>query len=295
MTVLACGALPYNQSNKMPEFEETNSQPDPSHSYTPSTDASSKPRTRRRSGGFKTEVSSSSTASMGEVSAADALKQEKLSGSARPQQERVPRDEAKEEAPQRAQREPRAPRDREERAPREPRAERTPREPRQQRAPREPREERITNPQPSEETLAAIKRVEASMTERRAERDARRKEREKNRPERTERPARNNERKNAGDRAPRKNAPAKAAKKGGLLAAISGFFGKLIGNEPEKKPAAKRGGQKRDGRPQNRGGNRGGQNRGGQGRRQGGKRGGQGRRQGGGEQRHTATSRSNES
>ena len=68
----------------MPEFEETNNKPNPEHSYTPSTDASKKPRGRRRSGGFKTEVASASTANMGEVNAADALKSEKLSGSGRP-------------------------------------------------------------------------------------------------------------------------------------------------------------------------------------------------------------------
>jgi hypothetical protein len=77
----------------MPEFEETNSQPNQEHNYTPSTDASKKPRGRRRSGGFKTEVASASTAGMGEVNASDALKSEKLSGSARPQE--------REERPQR--------------------------------------------------------------------------------------------------------------------------------------------------------------------------------------------------
>ncbi len=118
----------------MPEFEETDSQPNPSHSYTPSSDASKKPRGRRRSGGFKTEVASSSSAGMGEVSATDALKGEKLSGSARPEQEREERpqrerkprpestepsdDSVQEEHAPRAEREPRAPR---ERAPREPR------------------------------------------------------------------------------------------------------------------------------------------------------------------------------
>ena len=111
----------------MPEFEETNSQPNPSHSYTPSSDASKKPRGRRRSGGFKTEVASSSSAGMGEVSATDALQGEKLSGSARPQQDREERpdsvdssaDTAQEERAPRVEREPRAPRERE----REPRAE----------------------------------------------------------------------------------------------------------------------------------------------------------------------------
>jgi hypothetical protein len=317
----------YKKYNKMPEFEETNSQPDPSHNYTPSTDASSKPRTRRRSGGFKTEVASASTANIGEVNAAEAVKGEKLSGRARPQERaerapREPREPRSAAAAPRAQREPRAPLDREPRGeddsepearePRETRAEREPREPRRERAPREPREERITNPQPSEETLAAIKSVEASLTERRAGRDARRKEREKNRPERperTERPERKNDRQPANRDGNKKPA---AKKKGGLIASITGFFGKLFGKEPTKKSAGNRdgnrGGQNRQGGNrggQNRqGGNRGGKNdkRGGQ-NRQGGNRGGQNRQGGnrgkgrreGGEKHHSATSLSNES
>ena len=64
----------------MPEFEEENVNASPSESYAPSTDASKKPRTRRRSGGFKTEVANVSNASIGEVSANQALKEEKLSG-----------------------------------------------------------------------------------------------------------------------------------------------------------------------------------------------------------------------
>ena len=64
----------------MPEFEEENVNASPSESYAPSIDASKKPRTRRRSGGFKTEVANVSNASIGEVSANHALKGEKLSG-----------------------------------------------------------------------------------------------------------------------------------------------------------------------------------------------------------------------
>ena len=106
----------------MPEFEEDNPTTSQSQNYTPSTDASQKPRTRRRSGGFKTEVVSLKNAKIGEVNAAEAIKEEKLSGQASPAAE--PR--------------------------REPRAEREPRAP-----------SRETNPLPSPETLAAITRVEA--------------------------------------------------------------------------------------------------------------------------------------
>ena len=270
----------------MPEFEETDSQPNPSHNYTPSTDASKKPRGRRRSCGFKTEVASTSTAGMGEVSAADALKSEKLSGSPsvaepeeRPKRERKPRAERSEHPAtadvSKVHQETPAP------AP-----EKT--EPREKRAPREPREERITNPQPSEATLASIEKVEASIAQRRAERDARRAEREKNSPAKSERKPNSKTGKK-----PQPKGKGKQPKKKGLLATLLGFFG--IGNKakPAGNRSGNRGGKHRQGgnrRPQNRqGGNRGGQNR------RGGNRGGQGRRQGGNKKPHSAQSLSNES
>ena len=64
----------------MPEFEEENINASTSENYTPSTDASAKPRTRRRSGGFKAELAPIKNTRVGEVSAAGALKKEKLSG-----------------------------------------------------------------------------------------------------------------------------------------------------------------------------------------------------------------------
>ena len=101
----------------MPEFEETEPTNSPAESYTPSTDASKKPRSRRRSGGFKTEVASASKGNMGPVDPASALKGEKLSGSGKPaDSDSKPREE-------RAPRKERAPRaEREERVSREPRA-----------------------------------------------------------------------------------------------------------------------------------------------------------------------------
>lgn len=256
----------------MPEFEDEHPNAPQSQSYTPSTDASKKPRTRRRSGGFKTEVASTSTANIGEVSAADALKQEKLSGSGKPADAAPKRS----EKPARKERSERKPRE-----PREPKAEREPREPKAARAPREKREpRRETNPQPSPETLAAIASVEAKIAERKTERDARRAERDKNKPKKAENQAQTKS-------APKKqNKPAAKKKQGGLIAAIAGFFGKLFGSEPEPTPK-KGGGQNRGrgGRPQGKGGNRGGQNRGrggsgsnGGGRGQGRKRGGKGPR-----------------
>ena len=152
----------------MPEFEEENLNASPSESYAPSTDASKKPRTRRRSGGFKTEVANVSNANIGEVSANEALKEEKLSGTPSATQSHEPR----------------------ERKPREPRS------------PREPRTD--ANPQPSPETLAAIGSVEAKIAERRAERDARRAERDKARTAQTERRERKPRKQGGGKPAPKK-------------------------------------------------------------------------------------------
>ena len=152
----------------MPEFEEENLYASPSESYAPSTDASKKPRTRRRSGGFKTEVANVSNANIGEVSANEALKEEKLSGTPSATQSHEPR----------------------ERKPREPRS------------PREPRTD--ANPQPSPETLAAIGSVEAKIAERRAERDARRAERDKTRTAQTERRERKPRKQGGGKPAPKK-------------------------------------------------------------------------------------------
>ena len=225
----------------MPEFEEENVNASPSESYTPSTDASKRPRTRRRSGGFRTEVANVSNANIGEVSANEALKEEKLSGTPSATQSHEPRETGESQG------------DREDR----PRRERKPR------APREPRTD--ANPQPSPETLAAIASVEAKIAERRAEREARRAERDKTRPAKTERNAPK----------PRKSGGGKPAqKKRGLLASILSIFGLGSKTEPAKRRGGNRGGSNkgRGGRPQGKGGNRRGQNRG---------RGGQNRRRGG--------------
>jgi hypothetical protein len=229
----------------MPEFEEENVNASPSESYTPSTDASKKPRTRRRSGGFKTEVANVSNANIGEVSANQALKEEKLSGTPSAAQYHEPRETS----------EPQGDRDD------QPRRERKPRS--GPRAPREPRTD--ANPQPRPETLAAIASVEAKIAERRAERDARRAERDKSRPAKTERSARK-QRKSGGGKP--------AQKKKGLLASILSIFGLGSKTEPAKKRGGNRGGANkgRGGRPQGKGGDRRGQNRG---------RGGQNRRRGG--------------
>ena len=206
----------------MPEFEEKNVNASPSENYVPSIDASKKPRTRRRSGGFKTKVTNVSNASIGEVSANEALKEEKLSGTQSTIQSHEPRESHG---------------DREDSMRRE-------RKPRESRTPREPRTD--ANPKPSPETLAAIASVEAKIAERRAERDARRTERDKTRTAQTER----------SERKPKKQVGGKPAPKKGLLACILSIFGLCPKAEPTKKRSGNHGG-----RPRGKGGNRRGQNR----------------------------------
>ena len=64
----------------MPEFEEANNPNNPALNYVPSTDAVKKPRTRRRSGGFKKELAPSSQDQMGEISPNTPAPKERLSG-----------------------------------------------------------------------------------------------------------------------------------------------------------------------------------------------------------------------
>ncbi len=251
----------------MPEFEEENPNASHSQSYTPSTDASTKPRTRRRSGGFKTELAPISNAKIGEVRAAEALKEEKLSGRPSPETSHSERPERP-----RSERKPRPPR-----AEGEPRAERQPKAERQPRAEREIQERRTdVDPQPSPETLAAIASVEAKIAKRRAEKDARRAERTKTRPAKgtsSERRSDRGSERSTGARRSRSQQPSAKKAQGGLLGAISGFFGKLLGSEPEPTQKWSSGSSSRpsskDGRPrsgQNRGrsgsNTRGGKNRG---------------------------------
>jgi hypothetical protein len=203
----------------MPEFEEENPNASQSESYTPSTDASQKPRTRRRSGGFKTEVAPISNAKIGEVSAAAALKKEKLSGSPTPEKSQTVRSEK-----------PR--RERSDAKPREPKNGGESRKKREAQAPRTD-----ANPQPSTETLEAIASVEAKIAERRAEKDAHRAERNKTRSKKSRGDSqgsssqRRSERGSSSTR--RNNGSQKSSAKqaqGGLLGAIGGFFDKLFGH-----------------------------------------------------------------
>ena len=130
----------------MPEFEEPEAASSSKQNYTPSTDATDKPRTRRRSGGFKTAPPATHSG-LGEIDPAEALKTEKLSGTSKP----APKPKRERSAPKATK----------------PKAEKP--------------AHRTSNPQPSPATLAAIQRVEARLDERRQARGARRSDRDKTR------------------------------------------------------------------------------------------------------------------
>ena len=169
----------------MPEFEETNPSSNPEN-YAPSTDA--KPRSRRRSGGFKKEHAAPSSGSIGEIDPAEALRGERLSGeSSPPEQEENPRP----EQATASQANPSIDANRAE-------------------------------PQPTEATLATVKRVETRILQRKSARDARHQ-------------ARKTERESQSGNASRKSG--KPRKSGGLLAAVLRFFG--LG--PKNPPARHRG------------------------------------------------------
>lgn len=183
----------YTTIHTMPEFEETNPTSN-AENYAPSTDA--KPRSRRRSGGFKKEHAAASSGSIGEIDPAEALRGERLSGEptppAKPSEPRPPRAKPREATPA--------------------------------------SEENRADPQPTEATLAAVKRVETRLLQRKSERDARHQARK---------PERNNKSGNTSKQS-KKNAPRQS---GGLFAAILKFFG--LG--PKTPPARHRGGRKGSG------------------------------------------------
>lgn len=183
----------------MPDFEEPQAVTSSKENYTPSIDASSKPRTRRRSGGFKTEYTPPRT-SIGEVDPVQALKQEKLSGRAKPQPEPQPEQQNDKAAVRNGDR------------------------PERSRERRSDRPERTSKAQPSPETLAAIQRVEARLNERKAARDSRRGDSGDSRAERSK----------ASTSSERKRSPRKPQSKG-FFASILSFIG--LG---PKKPAKKK-------------------------------------------------------
>lgn len=216
----------------MPEFEEVSPETNPQHNYVPSTDA--KPRSRRRSGGFKKELSPAADSKIGEVDPAEMLQEGFLGGSneASTPAETVDSTDQIIETGINATDETVAA------------------------SPRTRSQHEHTNfstaaPDPSAQTLAAIERVNARLTKRKADRDAKYSARKRAR--------------EAGDSTSTRDrrSRGKSAPKRGFLAAILSIFG--IGT---KKPKSKRG-KGRGRRPQGTGNNRsnhnrrrGGQNRG---------------------------------
>ena len=180
----------------MPEFEEQKRTANPEHNYAPSEDA--KPRSRRRSGGFKKENASQHSGGIGEVDPADALGNEKLSG-----------------APGRADSEPKPERKA------EPKHEAKP-----EKSSAAPKANADSKAQPGKATLTAIEQVEARIHKRKAKRDVRRTDRDAKKP--------SGDANSGGEgKAAAHSVPSAAKPGGGLISAITGFFGNLFGSTSE--------------------------------------------------------------
>ena len=208
----------------MPEFEEVNQETNPQHNYVPSTDA--KPRSRRRSGGFKKELSSAADSKIGEVDPTEILQEEFLSGS---NEESTPAETADSTGPTIEN-------------------ETNATDETVTVSPREHSQHEHTNfskvaPKPSAQTLAAIERVNARLAKRKADRDAKYTARKKAR--------------EAGDSTSIRDRQSrrKSVPKRSFLAAILSIFG--IGTKKPKSNRSK--GRRR--RPQGTGNNRSNHNR----------------------------------
>tara|TARA_B110000008_G_scaffold279948_1_gene329897 strand:- start:4965 stop:5855 length:891 start_codon:yes stop_codon:yes gene_type:complete len=213
-----------NLSN-MPEFEEANNPSNPALNYVPSTDAVKKPKTRRRSGGFKKELAPSSQDQMGEISPNEPAPKERLSGG----QSRPAKAQKKAARPVKSTKDSTA-----ESAAKsvEPAAEKAS-------AHTEAQAAKAESPaQPSEATLAALARIEKRLQERRAERERKRAERKQASASKTSA---------AAAKQPTKKAAGKqhsSKQSTGLLAGLIGFIKKLFGSsapsQPSRKPAHKK-------------------------------------------------------
>ena len=200
----------------MPEFEEANNPNNPALNYVPSTDAVKKPRTRRRSGGFKKELAPSSQDQMGEISPNAPAPKERLSGGqARPA--KAAKSAAAEKAAENV----------------EPAAENIG-------AVTEAPAAKAESPaQPSEATLAALARIEQRLQERRAERERKRAERKQaNAAKTTPGQPKQSDKKAAGKRH-------SAKQSSGLLAGLIGFINRLFAGSPPSQPKRTSGHKKR--------------------------------------------------
>ena len=214
----------------MPEFEEVSPETNPQHNYAPSADA--KPRSRRRSGGFKKELSPAPADSkMGEIDPAEMIKSESLSGSresntpAKTIDSTEPIIEAETTS-----------------------TDKIVATQSLKQSQHEHTDFTSATPEPSAETLAAIERVNARLIERKAERDAKYAARKKAR--------------DAGDLTSNRNKRShkKAAPKKGLLSAILSILG--IGTKKPKSNRSKGRSRRPHSNRSNQNRRKGGQNRG---------------------------------
>lgn len=210
----------------MPEFEEANNPNNPALNYVPSTDAVKKPRTRRRSGGFKKELAPSSQDQIGEISPNAPAPKERLSGG----QARPAKAENKAARPAKAAKSAAAEKAAENV---EPAAENIG-------ADTEAPAAKAESPaQPSEATLAALARIEQRLQERRAERERKRAERKQaNAAKTTPGQPKQSDKKAAGKRH-------SAKQSNGLLAGLIGFIKKLFAGSPPSQPKRTSGHKKR--------------------------------------------------
>lgn len=177
----------------MPEFEESDSQPDPAHNYTPSTGAPKNKGGRRRSGGFKSETSAR-TSNIGEVDPTEILNTKVKQGPSQPES----KPDAQASGSTKSSK-PSGP----------------------SLNPNSAKRSADTTPQPSEATLASIKRVEEKIAKRSAE-------------DEKDYPAKDRRNLKEHDSQPRKNGTKVADAKGGLFAIIGQFFSTLLGGGTAK-------------------------------------------------------------
>ena len=247
----------------MPEYEESTPRKEPGNHYTPSTDASAKPKSRRRSAGFKSQTpDTGKNAGPAKIDPKEALKSEKLSG---------PTAETKHadgDNPTETRRRPENPAPKADNGksagekterPASHRGKSGPGTKHKTPAGNPDREtaDREKNPEPSEATLEAIRRVEARIADRQAKREAKRKH--------TKTPGAQSRGGNA------RSGSGEASRRGGdgasgPVAAVAGFFRKLFGgadtNGPSESGPHRNGDKSRKSGAKPGNGGRGGQNRG---------------------------------
>lgn len=210
----------------MPEFEEANNPNNPALNYVPSTDAVKKPKTRRRSGGFKKEVTATSQDQMGEINPHEPAPKERLSGGqSRP--EKAKKKVARPAKPTNAS------------AAAKSAAKNDTMVAEKASAQIEAPASKAESPaQPSETTLAALARIEQRLQERRAERERKRTERKQASASKTTTAQAKQSVKKAGGK--KKTASKSSGFLGGLIGLLKQIFGGSAPNQSSRKPARKK-------------------------------------------------------